>query len=81
MSGNLGDEKTFVFKLCDGSTSVPAYAVLPAYHKNENNRALFEAGYGGIVEIFGTLVRENREFSSYNLLITRNTNVIIVENL
>ncbi len=81
MSGNLGDEKTFVFKICDGSTSVPAYAVLPAYHKNENNRALFEAGYGGIVEIFGTLVRENREFSSYNLLITRNTNVVIVENL
>ncbi len=81
MSGNLGDEKTFVFKLCDGSTSVPAYAVLPAYHKNDNNKALFEAGYGGIIEIFGTLVRENREFSSFNLLITRNTDVRIVDNL
>ncbi len=81
MSGNLGDEKTFVFKLCDGSTSIPAYAVLPAYHRNENNEALFEAGYGGIVEIFGTLVRENREFSSYNLLITRNTNVAIADDL
>ncbi len=81
MSGNLGDEKTFVFKFCDGSTSVPSYAVLPAYHKNDSNKALLEAGYGGIIEIFGTLVRENREFSSYNLLITRNTNVVIVDDM
>ncbi len=78
MSGNLGDEKNFVFKICDGSTSIPAYAVLPAFHKNDNNGALLKAGYGGIVEISGTLVRENREFSSYNLLITRNTNVEII---
>jgi len=80
MSGNLGDEKTFVFKLCDGSTSVPAYAVLPAYHMNEKNQALLKAGYGSIVEIFTTLVRENKEFASYNLLITRNTNVVIVDD-
>ncbi len=73
MSGNLGDDKTYVFKLCDGSTSVPAYAVLPVYHKNDGNKTLHEAGYGSIIEIFGTLVRENKEFSSYNLLITRNT--------
>lgn len=81
MSGNLGDEKNFVFKICDGSTSIPAYAVFPAFHKNDNNRTLFEAGYGGIVEIFGTLVRENREFSSYNLLIMRNTNVVKVDDI
>ncbi|GFO96965.1 small ribosomal subunit Rsm22 [groundwater metagenome] len=73
MSGNLGDEKNFVFKICDGTTSVPCYAVLPAYHLNENNKGLLDAGYGGIVEIFGALVRENKEFSSYNLLINRNT--------
>ncbi|MDD5615040.1 MAG: small ribosomal subunit Rsm22 family protein [Candidatus Methanoperedens sp.] len=73
MSGNLGDEKTFVFKICDGTTSVPCYAVIPAYHKNDNNKALLEANYGSIVEIFGALVRENEEFSSYNLLINRNT--------
>ncbi len=73
MSGNLGDEKNFVFKLCDATTSVPCYAVFPAYNLNDNNRMLLEAGYGDIVEIFGTLVRENKESSSYNLLITRNT--------
>ncbi len=73
MSGNLGDEKTFVFKICDGTTSIPCYAVIPAYHKNDKNKALLEANYGSIVEIFGALVRENEEFSSYNLLINRNT--------
>ncbi|MCZ7356024.1 MAG: hypothetical protein O8C66_08585 [Candidatus Methanoperedens sp.] len=79
MSGNLGDEKNLMFKVCDATTSIPSYAVLPSYHINENNKKLLEAGYGDIVEIFGTLVRENKEFSSYNLLITRNTTVMPVE--
>lgn len=73
MSGNLGDEKTFVFKVCDATTSIPCYAVLLSYHMNDANRSLLEAGYGDIVEIFGALIRENKAFSSYNLLITRNT--------
>ncbi len=73
MSGNLGDEKTFVFKVCDATTSVPCYAVLPSYHINDSNKAILEAGYGDIVEIYGTLIRENKAFSSYNLLITRST--------
>jgi hypothetical protein len=73
MSGNLGNEKTYVLKICDGSSSIPCYAVLPAYHKSDNNKALLETGYGGIIEIFGTLIRENKEFSSFNLLINRNT--------
>lgn len=73
MSGNLGNEKTFVFKICDGTTSIPCYAIMPAYHMTENNRALIDAFYGDIVEIYGTLVRENKEQASINLLITRNT--------
>jgi len=78
MSGNLGDERTFVFKVCDATTSVPCYAVLPVYHMNDNNKAILDAGYGDIIEISGTLIRENRAFSSYNLLITRNTAVSVV---
>lgn len=73
MSGNLGNEKTFVFKICDGSSREPCYAIMPVYHISENNRELLEADYGNIVEIFGVLVRENKELSSINLLITRNT--------
>lgn len=78
MSGNLGDEKTFVFKLCDCTSSIPVYAVLPAYHKTEKNMSLLTAPYGSIIEIFGTLVRENTELSSFNLLITRNTTLDLV---
>jgi tRNA(Ile2) C34 agmatinyltransferase TiaS len=73
MSGNLGDEKTLVFKICDGTASIPCYAVMPAYHMSENNRELIDAGYGDIIEVYGTLVRENKEQSSINLLVTRNT--------
>ncbi len=79
MSGNLGDEKTFVIKICDATTSIPCYAVLPAYHIGDNNKMLLEARYGDIVEILGTLVRENRALCSYNLLITRNTVVNLVQ--
>jgi hypothetical protein len=73
MSGNLGNEKTFVFKICDGTAREPCYAIMPVYHMSENNKELLEAGYGDIVEIFGVLVRENKERSSNNLLVTRNT--------
>lgn len=76
MSGNLGDEHNFVFKICDGTTSIPCYAVIPAYHRKPDNKAVFDARYADIVEISGALVRENREYSSYNLLITRSTAVI-----
>ncbi|MCE8428030.1 MAG: hypothetical protein J5U19_06560 [Candidatus Methanoperedens sp.] len=78
MSGNLGDEKNFVFKLCDSTSSIPVYAVLPYYHMTEKNRQLFDAAYGNIIEIFGSLVRENAELSSFNLLITRNTSINLV---
>lgn len=77
MSGNLGDEKDLVFKLCDCTSSIPVYAVFPAYHRTEKNMALLNAPYGSIVEIYGTLVRENREFSSFNLFISRNTTVYL----
>ncbi|NJD52579.1 MAG: hypothetical protein FIB07_06890 [Candidatus Methanoperedens sp.] len=78
MSGNLGDEKTFVFKICDGTASSPCYAIMPLYHMSDNNRALIDAGYGDIIEISGTLVRENVEQSSFNLFISRNTIVNII---
>jgi hypothetical protein len=77
MSGNLGTEKTYVFKICDGTAREPCYAIMPVYHISENNKELLEAGYGDILEIFGVLVRENKEQSSNNLLVTRNTIVRI----
>jgi hypothetical protein len=79
MSGNLGNEKTFVFKICDGTVREPCYAMMPVYHMSENNRELLEAKYGDIVEFFGVLVRENKEQSSFNLLVTRNTIVQLAD--
>ncbi len=81
LSGNLGDEKTYLFKLCDGTTSTPCYAVLPSYHISQGNKKLLEVGYGDIVEIYSTLMRENKALSSYNLLIMRNTLVKLLANL
>jgi SAM-dependent methyltransferase len=75
MSGDLGDEKDHVFKLCDGTSVKPVYAVLPDYHVAPGNQALMKADYGKIVEIYGVLVRYNKENDAYNLLVTRNTMV------
>ncbi len=73
MSGDLGDRKNHLFKLCDGTSIKPVYAVLPSYHISDNNDALLDAKYGQVVEIHNVLARYNRESDAYNLLVTRNT--------
>jgi SAM-dependent methyltransferase len=75
MSGELGDEKDHVFRICDGTSVKPVYAILPAYHVSPENEALLKAKYGQVVEIYGTLARYNKENDAYNLLIMRNTKV------
>jgi hypothetical protein len=37
MSAELGDARTHVFKLCDGTAKIPVYAVLPSYHITPEN--------------------------------------------
>ena len=39
MSGELGDAKNHLFKICDGTAST-VYAVLPSYHETPENEAL-----------------------------------------
>jgi SAM-dependent methyltransferase len=75
MSGELGDAKTHLFKVCDGTAKAPVYAVLPAFHKTEENEALLSAGYGTVLELRGVLVRYNRAHDAWNLLVNRNTEV------
>jgi hypothetical protein len=75
MSGDLGNEKDHVFKLCDGTSAKPVYAIVPDYHISPNNEALKNAKYGQVVEIYGVLVRYNKDYDAYNLLVTRNTTV------
>lgn len=75
MSGDLGDKADHVYKLCDGTSIKPVYAVIPDYHISPKNEALMTAKYGQVMEIYGVLVRYNKDYDSYNLLVTRNTTV------
>lgn len=71
MSGNIGDDKTFVYRICDGTTKQPVYAILPAYHLSGRNRELLAMPYGSIAEFISVLVRFNSRYRAYNLLISR----------
>ena len=73
MSGELGDTRSHVYKICDGTARTPVYAVLPSYHITPENDLLTSAPYGSILEMKGVLVRYNKEHDAYNLLVSRNT--------
>jgi hypothetical protein len=73
MSGDLGDKKDHVFKVCDGTSIKPVYAVLPSFHESPDNELLLKAKYGQVVEMYGVLARYNKEYDAYNLLVARNT--------
>ncbi len=75
MSGNLGDEKTNVFKICDGTTGRPVFAVLPSYHITPGNRCLVDAAYGAVLQLTAVDVRLNPAHDAYNLLVTRRSGV------
>ena len=75
MSEDLGDAKTHMFRLCDGSAEKPVYAVVPAYHITIGTEGIFSAPYGSILELDNVLVRYNKAHDAYNLLVTRDTRV------
>jgi len=75
MSGELGDARTHVYKICDGTAKTPVYAVLPSYHITPENDAITRAPYGSVLEMKGVLVRYNRGHNAYNLLVSRNTRI------
>jgi len=79
MSGDLGDEKTHVFRICDGSAEKPVFAVLPRFHVAPENEAVLSAGYGDLLVFRNVLVRYNREHDAFNLFITRDSNVTILK--
>ncbi len=80
MSGDLGNSKTHLWKLCDGTPQKPVYAVMPAYHLSSENEYIMKAGYAEQVDISGVLVRYNPQHDSYNLLITRATRIVPAGN-
>ena len=75
MSGELGNVRNHVYKICDGTAKIPVYAVLPSYHITPENDAVTSAPYGSLLELRGVLVRYNKAYDAYNLLVSRNTRV------
>jgi len=75
ISGNLGDNRTKVYKVCDGTPADPTYAVVPATLRGTNRDALEGLSYGEIVRLYGVLVRFNRDHGAYNLVILPGTRI------
>jgi SAM-dependent methyltransferase len=75
MSEELGDERSHVFKICDGTARAPVYAVLPSYHITPENDLITSLPYGTLLELRNVLVRYNKAHDAYNLLVSRNTRI------
>lgn len=75
MSGNLGDNRTKVYKICDGTPADPVYAVIPATLRGTNRDALEGPAYGDIIRFYGVLVRFNKDHDAYNLVVLPGTRI------
>jgi hypothetical protein len=75
MSDDLGDKTNHMFKICDGTTAQPVYAVLPNYNIVPGNELLMKAKYGEALEFRNILVRYNEEYDSYNLMVGKSTEI------
>jgi hypothetical protein len=75
MSGDIGDKRTHVFLICDGTSRQPVYLILPHFHLSSDNRELLSLPYSSILKITGALVRFNRNHEAWNLFLTRNSRV------
>jgi hypothetical protein len=80
MSAELGDTRSHVYKLCDGTAKTPVYAILPSYHITPENDLMTSAPYGSLLELRNVLVRYNSEHDAYNLLVSRNTHIRLINN-
>ena len=75
MSGNLGDRRTKVYKVCDGTPANPVYAVIPRSLRGPNRNIFRGLAYGDIVEFSRVLVRFNKDHDAYNLVILPETRI------
>lgn len=75
MSGEIGDEKRHVVKVCDGTTKKPVYAVLPEYARNKGNEFLLDAEYGDLLLFTNAKVKYNKDADTYSVIIGKKTTV------
>jgi len=80
ISEELGNAKTHVFLLCDGTSREPVYAILPGYHTTPANKELLSAHSGSILELQNVLVRYNKAHDAFNLLVNRNTIISLLHS-
>jgi hypothetical protein len=73
MSGDLGDEKYRLFRICDGTSKKAVYVVIPSHNLSEDTEAITKVPYGSIIKIFNVLVKYNEANDSYNLLVGKGT--------
>ncbi|WP_135611816.1 small ribosomal subunit Rsm22 family protein [Methanococcoides sp. AM1] len=71
MSGDLGDDKYSVYKVCDGTSNKQVYAVLPSHNVVYENALLKEESYGNVLELHNVLVKYNKDKGAYNLLLSK----------
>lgn len=75
LSGDLGGKGYRVYKICDGTSQKPVYAILPVHQRSASNKALTAGHYGEVLEFRRVLVRYNPRYHAYNLLVTRNSDI------
>ncbi|MCD1293965.1 hypothetical protein CUJ83_03005 [Methanocella sp. CWC-04] len=75
MSGDLGDKKYHLYKICDGTAKKPVYAILPPHNTTPENEYIKTAAYGEVLELYNVLVRYNKENDSYNIMISKPSRV------
>lgn len=73
MSGDLGDDKYRLYRVCDGSSKKAVYVVIPTHNLSEDNDIITKTAYGSIIKIFNVLVKYNEANDSYNLLVGKGT--------
>ncbi|WP_220680716.1 small ribosomal subunit Rsm22 family protein [Methanofollis formosanus] len=79
MSGEIGDEKRHVVKVCDGTTKKPVYAVLPEYARNKGNESLLAAAYGAPLLFTNAKVKYNKEADTYSVIVGKKTTVTLLD--
>jgi 2-polyprenyl-3-methyl-5-hydroxy-6-metoxy-1,4-benzoquinol methylase len=79
MSGDLGDKKYSLFKVCDGTSRKPVYVVLQKHNITPDNEHILKAKYGEVLEMSNVLVRYNKENDAYNVLISNSSVVSPLE--
>ncbi len=75
LSGDIGDRRFHLFKICDGTCKEPVFLVLPRFARVEGQEELLSAGYGDLLLIDHVQVRWNPEKRGFNLVLGEQSSV------